>query len=159
MKAFMSQGLAGCPFTAGIEPASMNSAASQSSSSGWLGYSAWLPRFSLVFTRPVPKNRSHIRFTHTRAVSGLSRATIHFASDSRSAFVPSGNRGRNAGSAASTLSPRLSYSPRLSTKASRGVPSFITMALGSESRNESTLFLAVSRATSARRIGPSTFAR
>ena len=141
------------------QPVSMKSAASQSSSSGWLGYSAWLPRFSLVLTRPVPKNRSHCLFTQTRDVSGWSRETIQFASASRSGFVSAGSGGRNEGTAGTTRSPRLSYSPRISTNDSRTVPSRITITLGSDSSNSLRLCAAASRAASARRIGPSTFLR
>ena len=51
----------------------MNSVASQSSSSGWVGGSPCVPKSSLVSTRPRPKNCSQTRLTATRAVSGLSR--------------------------------------------------------------------------------------
>ena len=38
-----------------LQPLSMNSVASQSSSSGWVGRSPWVPKSSLVTTRPRPK--------------------------------------------------------------------------------------------------------
>ena len=43
---------------------------------------------SLVFTIPVPKQRSQKRFTATRAVRGFSRETSHFARSSRSGARP-----------------------------------------------------------------------
>ena len=52
-----------------------NSVASQSSSSGCEGGSPWRPKFSVVFTSPVPKCCCQSRFTATRAVSGLSGET------------------------------------------------------------------------------------
>ena len=44
------------------QPESMNVVASQSSSSGWLGYSPCSPKFSDVLTRPVPKYLCQKRF-------------------------------------------------------------------------------------------------
>jgi hypothetical protein len=78
----------------------MNSTASQSSSSGWLGYSDCIPKSSLLFTIPVPKYVSQNRLTATRAVSGWFGATSHFASASRSGLIPLGQwrqRRRHAG--------------------------------------------------------------
>ena len=49
----------------------MNSAASQSSSSGWVGHSPCEPRSSSVFDSPVPKNCRQARLTNARAVSGF----------------------------------------------------------------------------------------
>src|SRR2546423_537202 len=57
----------------------MNSIASQSSSSGWLGLSPCVPRSSVVLTRPRPKYCGQIRFTMTRATVGCSLSTNHFA--------------------------------------------------------------------------------
>ena len=53
------------------QPERMNSTASQSSSSGWLGGSPCAPKSSTVFTRPVPKSICQSRLTATRAVSGF----------------------------------------------------------------------------------------
>ena len=49
----------------------MNSAASQSSSSGWLGHSPCEPKSFSTLERPVPKNCCHSRLTKTLAVSGF----------------------------------------------------------------------------------------
>ena len=54
------------------QPESMNSHASQSSSSGCDGGSPCEPRSSSVFDRPMPKNCFQSRFIVTRAVSGFS---------------------------------------------------------------------------------------
>ena len=81
------------------QPFSMNSTASQSSSSGWLGGSPWMPKSSGVRTMLRPKSSAHQRLTVTRAVSGFSRATSQRASVSRLGG-PSGKRlqnGRHAG--------------------------------------------------------------
>src|SRR5437588_9771864 len=48
----------------------MTSTASQSSSSGCDGASLWVPRSSLVLTRPVPKYACQTRLTSARAVVG-----------------------------------------------------------------------------------------
>src|SRR3974377_2352355 len=52
------------------QPSSRNWTASQSSSSGWLGGSPWLPKSSAVFTNPVPKHCCQKRVTATRAGGG-----------------------------------------------------------------------------------------
>ena len=158
--AFMSQGWAGRPETAGDTAGRMNSAASQSSNSGWLGNSACEPKFSVVFTSPTPKNRSQARFTQTRAVSGLPGSTIHRASPRRLSGWPAGRDGKTAGRPAVTASPRLSYWPRTRMNASRGLSSsFITMALGIEPRRSASVFFAAATADSAARTGLSTLAR
>ena len=56
------------------QPDSMNSAASQSISSGWEGHSLWLPRSSRMLEMPFPKNCFQRRFTKWREVSGFSGA-------------------------------------------------------------------------------------
>ena len=66
-----------------FQPLSMNSTASQSSNFGWLGGSPWLPKSSLVFTRPVPNGCCHKRLIVTRAVSGFSGDVNHSASSAR----------------------------------------------------------------------------
>ena len=62
-----------------LQPLSMNSTASQSSNSGWLGASACVPRSSEVATRPVPKYACQARLTNARAVVGDFRSTSQFA--------------------------------------------------------------------------------
>ena len=66
-----------------LQPRSMNSTASQSSSSGCDGGSLCLPKFSVVLTRPVPKYPCHIRFTIARAVVGAWRSTSQRANVKR----------------------------------------------------------------------------
>ena len=75
-----------------LQPRSMNSAASQSSSSGWVGLSPCVPKSSEVRTRPRPKNSCHMRLTATRAVSGLLRETIQRARPSRTRFAGRGRQ-------------------------------------------------------------------
>ena len=79
------------------QPLSMNSTASQSSSSGWLGHSPCAPKSAGVATSPVPKNIFQNRFTATRAVSGLLRMVTHCARPSRLAGAASGIGGKAAG--------------------------------------------------------------
>ena len=74
------------------QPLSMKSTASQSSSSGWLGYWPWAPKSAGVATMPVPKKICQRRLTATRAVSGWSRIVIHLARPRRLA----GGAGRRA---------------------------------------------------------------
>ena len=87
------------------QPESMKVVASQSSSSGWLGYSPCSPKFSDVLTRPVPKYICQKRFTATRAVSGWSGSTSQRANPSRSFEYSSGIGGSTAGTPGSTRSP------------------------------------------------------
>ena len=61
----------------------MNSVASQSSNSGWVGIEPCVPKSSLVSTIPRPKSCSQYRLTVTRAVSGLSSDTSQFARPSQ----------------------------------------------------------------------------
>src|SRR5438045_3582604 len=49
----------------------MNALASQSSSSGWVGFSPFLPKSEGVPTIPLPKWYCQTRLTNTRAVNGL----------------------------------------------------------------------------------------
>jgi hypothetical protein len=113
----------------------------------------------VVRTSPAPKNFSHARFTHTRAVSGWSGAVSHRASPSRSGLAPGGSGGRAAGSPAATFAPFLSYCPRRSTKASRGGPSFITITVGRLDSYSAAAFRAAAAAASARFTGPSADSR
>ena len=53
---------------------------------------------------PVPKNNFHNRFTATRAVSGLSFITVHWARPRRSAGAPIGKGGNADGVPAETFS-------------------------------------------------------
>src|SRR5437762_3502360 len=73
----------------------MKSAASQSSSSGWLGSSPCEPKSSTVLTSPEPKYICQKRLTDTRAVKGFEGSTSHRAKPSRSLFTPSGRGGRH----------------------------------------------------------------
>ena len=51
-----------------------------------------MPKSSVVSTSPAPKSSFHMRFTVTRAVSGFSGLTVHFASASRLCGSPAGKR-------------------------------------------------------------------
>ena len=77
----------------------MNSMASQSSSSGCVGLSPWLPKSSLVCTSPRPNKASQKRFTVTRAVSGFSSLTSQRARPRRFAGASSGSGPKTAGTA------------------------------------------------------------
>ena len=69
-----------------FHPLSINSFASQSSNSGCVGFSPWLPKSLGVATMPRPKWCCHSRFTITRAKSRpapSSTSVIQFASDRR----------------------------------------------------------------------------
>ena len=82
------------------QPLSMKSTASQSSSSGWVGYSPWAPKSAGVRTRPAPKSICQRRFTATRAVSGCSRMVIQLARPRRiGAAQPAGGGGQDGGRA------------------------------------------------------------
>ena len=56
-----------------LQPLSMNSTASQSSSAGCVGALPLRPKSKTVATSGAPKCRSQMWLTATRAVSGLSR--------------------------------------------------------------------------------------
>ena len=90
------------------QPESMNSTASQSSSSRLAGTSPWDPKSSTVLTIPTPNSICQRRLTMTRAVSGLDRLAIQRASSSRSRA----DRGADSASAAGTPGP--TRSPRMS---------------------------------------------
>ncbi len=108
-----------------------NSTASQSSNSGWLGGSPWVPKSSLVFTSPVPNIACQTRLIATRLVSGCAGSTSHRARPSRFDGASLGNGGRNAGVVARTFSPFLSYWPRTRMNVSRGAAiSAMTIAVG-----------------------------
>ena len=79
------------------QPVRMNSVASQSSNSGCEGHSPRVPKSSLVFTRPVPKNCCQNRFTVTRAVSGCVGSTSQRANVSRLVTSPCGSGGSTDG--------------------------------------------------------------
>ena len=91
----------------------MNSTASQSSNSGWLGASLWVPKSSGVATRPVPKYACHIRLTNTRAVVGALGSTSHFAKVRRVGGASAGSGWSDLGTPAPTGSAGLRKSPRL----------------------------------------------
>ena len=77
------------------QPLSMNSTASQSSSSGCTGNSPCAPKSSTVLTMPKPKYDCQKRFTVTRAVSGLARSTSQRARPRRSFGHSGARRGEN----------------------------------------------------------------
>jgi hypothetical protein len=102
-----------------LQPWSMKSRASQSSSSGCVGGSPWAPKSLGVRTIPWPKCQAQTRLTRTRAVSGLSRAVNHFARAARrlAAGTPAKfglppEIRRAAGKAGSITSRGLPSSPR-----------------------------------------------
>ena len=66
-----------------LQPESMNSQASWSSSFKFTGASPWVPRSSRTLLSPVPKKCFHRRFIVTRAVSGFSFETSQAARSSR----------------------------------------------------------------------------
>src|SRR5438105_1100866 len=94
-----------------LQPRSMNSTASQSSSSGCDGFSPCAPKSSEVRTRPRPKNSCQIRLTMTRAGSGFSRETIQRARANRGGTFPRFSEGRTARVPGSTFSPGWRKSP------------------------------------------------
>ena len=96
-----------------LQPFSMNSTASQSSSSGWDGRSPWVPKSSLVSTRPRPKRASQRRFTVTRAVRGLSSLTSQRARPSRLRRLVVGQGAEHRGDRRVDPSPGLMKLPRL----------------------------------------------
>ena len=105
------------------QPLSINSIASQSSSAGCVGGVPCEPKSSSGIARPRPWNIAHKRFTITRAVSGLSRLTIHSARLLRVArpFVALANC-RYAGTEGCTISPESSNQfPRGNTRTIRGL--------------------------------------
>ena len=100
------------------QPCSMKSADSQSSSSGWVGFSPSVPKLLGVRASGSPKCQPHTRLTMTRAVSGLFPATTERASSSRP--LPSVNGGGSLPAMISrnrrgTISPGLRRSPRRAT--------------------------------------------
>src|SRR6266851_4986929 len=145
-----------------LQPFSINSTASQSSNFGWLGRSPWTPKSSLVSTIPWLKYCSQIRFTATRAVSGLSLLASHRASPSRFFGNPSRHGLSAAGVPADTVSPGLRKLPRTRSLADKGsvvarspITSVLTMP--SESRSfcncfSSSRFALSDGATSRKRL-------
>ena len=89
-----------------LQLCSVNSTASQSSSSGWVGASPVLPKLLGVRTIPSPKWSCQSRFTITRAVSGLSREAIHSASPRlrHVDFASGGGAGKAQSDSTATLS-------------------------------------------------------
>src|SRR5204862_12957 len=65
------------------QPPSRNFTASESSSAWLLGLLPVVPKLSGEVTRPCPNSHCQMRFTITRAVSGLPLASIHSASSRR----------------------------------------------------------------------------
>ena len=63
-----------------LQPDSISSTASQSSSSGWVGRLPLRPKSKTVATSGAWKCRTQMWLTATRAVSGLSRLAIQPAS-------------------------------------------------------------------------------
>lgn len=116
-----------------------------SRSSGWLGTSPCAPKSSAVFTSPTPKNCCQIRFTLTRAVSGLSGWMNHSARSRREAIFPfflSG--GRKLGVPRGTSKAGSSYWPRFMRNVGRIFAlSFMTIAFGMEASSLLRCFLMV----------------
>ena len=103
----------------------MNSLASQSRSSGWLGFAPALPKSLAVDTMPCPNTCCQIRFTITRANSGFSRAVTHSAKRARRAapgvFELSFRSPANSSGAAGITSARsVSGLPRCITRVTPG---------------------------------------
>ena len=73
-----------------LQPESMSSTASQSSSAGWVGGLPLRPKSNTVGTSGVPKCRIQMWLTATRAVSGLSRSAIQRARASRRPVLVAG---------------------------------------------------------------------
>jgi hypothetical protein len=84
----------------------MNSVASQSSSSGCVGFAPIRPKSFSVSTMPVPKYRCQIRFTVTRASSGLAGSTSHRARSNRFFFSAFGAACSALNTSARTGAPR-----------------------------------------------------
>ena len=95
--AFMLHGVRAAAVLRASTDGSMNSTASQSSSSGCVGRAPCEPKSSDVSTIPRPNNCSQKRFTATRAVSGSSWLTSHRARPSRLGSASSGSGGSIAG--------------------------------------------------------------
>ena len=114
------------------QPFSMNSTANQSNSLGCVGLSPWDPRSSRSRARPLPKNCFQIRFTNTRAVSGLSREAIQRARSSRVAWrSPVSSLPRKAGIEGDMTGPVSSNQlPRGSMRTVRGLALRVTSVLG-----------------------------
>ena len=110
------------PLPASFTFGSMNSTASQSSNSGWLGVSAWTPKSSDVPTIPVPKYACQTRFTKTRAVVGDFRSASQRAKVRRELSAPFGSGLRKDGTPPVTVLLGFSQSPRLSTDVGRSLP-------------------------------------
>ena len=115
----MDQGVPHGPPSVGFV-GSMNSTASQSNSSGWLGFSPCVPNSSEVLTRPVPKYCCQMRFANARAVVGDFLSVTHLANVMRSAFALSGSGWRKAGTPATTSSPGFRKLPRFKRCVVRG---------------------------------------
>ena len=114
----------------------VNSTASQSSSAGCVGRSPREPVSSSERERPEPKNRYQRRFTNTRAVSGLSAETSHWARWSRFARPLAFKAGRKFGTAGATISPESSIQlPRGSTRIVRGLTRPVTIVRVSPARD------------------------
>ena len=118
------------------QPLSMNSTASQSSNSGFVGGSPCDPRSSRTLEIPVPKKSFHNRFTKTRAVSGFSRSTSQSARSRRFGRPPSsGICAKKLGACGSTISPESSIQfPRGSTRIVRGSMALVTSVSSAWSR-------------------------
>ena len=116
------------------QPRSTNVVASQSNRAGCDGGSLRKPKSLGVRTNPSRKWCIHTRFTITRAVSGLSLATIRRASAKRPLPFPNGaslSDAKNFGNRRATCGPwRLGF-PRRNTTGSYGdSASRSTMARG-----------------------------
>src|SRR5262249_247287 len=85
--------------------APLNSVASQSSSSGWLGGDPCTPKSSAVSTSPAPKNTRDDRLTARGAVRGGDGRTSQRASPSRVRGESPDDNDRTVGTPTSTASP------------------------------------------------------
>ena len=119
-----------------------SSSANQSSNSGWLGKSPWLPNSSLVETIPMPNSRSQILFTTTREVSGLRESTSHLANAMRSSRAPSATAGwgNTAGTPAVTSGPRSCQLPRCWSFVTRCLSAASSSMTGTVARFSSASF-------------------
>ena len=77
------------------------------------------PKSSSVATNPIPNSRAQKRLTATRAVSGFSGLTIHFASARRLAGIASSRGGSEFGVLADTCCSLVRNSPRAKTLVGR----------------------------------------
>ena len=130
------------------QPSRTNRSARSSSSSGWEGRSPSAPKLSTEGTSPRPKTWCQMRFTATRAVSGLAGSAILRARSRRPLPTARDGDPRSLARAESirrgTTGPTVFGLPRRKTRSSSGVPSVMAGARrgsgsrASTSRNDSS---------------------